>query len=72
MENYLNNLKAAIINQDIKRLKEILKEEPSFKNLEEAKEIQVYFKEALKLIQEKRDKLFKDMQKIKKLKNYTS
>ena len=72
MKSYLNELKAAVINQDVKKLKEILDKKPNFKNFEEAKEIQVYFNEAINFLNEKREKLLKDMQKIKKIKNYTS
>ncbi len=72
MKNYLNELKAAVINRDLKKLEEISKQEPGFKNIEEAKEIRVYIKEAVKLFEEEKSRLLKDMQKIKKIKNYTS
>ena len=71
MRNYLNNLKAAVINRDLKKIEQIIKKEPVFENIEEAKEIQAYIKEAVKLFEEEKNKLLKDMKKIKQIKNYT-
>ena len=71
MRNYLNNLKAAVINQDLKKIEQIIKKEPVFESEDEAKEIQAYIKEAIKLFEAEKSRLLKDMQKIKQIKNYT-
>ncbi len=71
MESYLNNLKTAVINQDLKKIEQIIKKEPVFESEDEAKEIQAYIKEAIKLFEAEKSRLLKDMQKIKQIKNYT-
>ena len=71
MESYLNRLKAAVINGDLKKIELIIKEKPTFESIEEAKEIQVYIKEAIKLFEKEKNRLLKDMKKIKQIKNYT-
>ena len=71
MKNYLNNLKVAVINQDLKKIEQIIKKEPVFESEDEAKEIQAYIKEAIKLFEAEKSRLLKDMQKIKQIKNYT-
>ena len=71
MKSYLNNLKAAVINRDLEKIKQIIKKEPVFESVEEAKEIQVYIKEAINIFEKEKNILLKEMQKIKKIKNYT-
>ncbi len=71
MESYLNRLKAAVINGDLKKIELIIKEKPTFESIEEAKEIQVYIKEAIKLFEKEKNRVLKDMKKIKQIKNYT-
>jgi hypothetical protein len=70
MENYLNELKIAVINEDLKKLEQITKKEPVFETIEEAKEIQAYLKEAVKLLQKEKNRLFIKMQKIKNLQKF--
>lgn len=71
MESYLNRLKAAVINGDLKKIELIIKEKPTFESIEEAKEIQAYIKEAIKLFEEEKNRVLKNMKKIKQIKNYT-
>ena len=70
MNKYLNELKVAVINEDLKKLEQITKKEPVFETIEEAKEIQAYLKEAVKLLQKEKNRLFGEMQKIKNLQKF--
>jgi hypothetical protein len=71
MEKYtLKELKIAVFNKDMEKLKEITKKEPSFSSVEEAKEIVRFIKLAVDIINEEKAKLSKDMQEIKKLKKF--
>jgi hypothetical protein len=70
MENYLNKLKVAVINEDIEKLKELVKEDITFSSIEEAKEINTYIKTAVKILKKEKEKLSSEMQKIKKLKKF--
>ena len=66
----LNELKIAIINEDFEKLKEISKKTPSFSSIEEAIEIQKLLKKVNKMLNIKKDEIFKEMQKIKNLKKF--
>jgi hypothetical protein len=68
--SYLNRLKAAVINEDIGKLKELLKEDISFSSIDEAKEINSYIKMAVNLLEKEKEKLSNEMQKIKKLQKF--
>ena len=71
MDTYsLNEIKIAVINEDIKKLEEISKKEPSFSSIEEAKEILSYINLAKEILKKEKLKLFKEMQEIKKLKQF--
>ncbi|GAX87223.1 conserved hypothetical protein [Lebetimonas natsushimae] len=67
---YLNKLKAAVINEDIEKLKELIKEEISFSSIDEAKEINFYIKMAVNILEKEKEKLSSEMQKIKKLQKF--
>jgi hypothetical protein len=70
MKSYLNRLKVAVINKDIEKLKELVKEDITFSSIEEAKEINTYIKTAVKILKKEKEKLSSEMQKIKKLKKF--
>ena len=66
----LNEIKIAVINEDLKKLEEISKKEPSFSSIDEAKEILNYINLAKEILKKEKLKLFKEMQKIKKLEQF--
>ena len=66
----LNELKVAVLNKDLKTLEIISTKKPSFSSIEEAKEIDSYIQEAIKILKEEKLKTFKEMEKIKKLKEF--
>lgn len=68
--SYLNELKTAVINEDIEKLKKLLKDEISFSSINEAKEINSYIQMAIDLLKKEKEKLSIEMQKIKKLKKF--
>ncbi len=71
MKTYsLNEIKIAVINEDLKKLEEISKKEPSFSSVDEAKEILSYINLAKEILKKEKLKLFKEMQEIKKLKQF--
>jgi propanediol dehydratase large subunit len=68
--SYLNELKVAVINEDIKKLEKIIDKTPEFSSVEEAKEIRAFMDKAVKLLQKEKNKLSSEMQKIKKLQTF--
>jgi len=70
--SYLNELKVAVINGDLKKLEELSKKEPFFSSLEEAKEIQAFIKKAVEILEKEKKKTALNMQKIKKLQKFNS
>ena len=66
----LNELKVAIINEDFDKLEEISKKSPSFSSIEEAQEILSLIKKATQMLNIKKQNTLKEMQKIKKLKEF--
>ena len=68
--SFLNELKIAVINKDLKKLEELSNKKVEFSSIDEAKEINNYLKEAKKIILEEKLKLNKEMQEIKKLQNF--
>lgn len=70
MKSYLDELKIAVINEDINKLKELVKKDISFSSIDEAKEINSYIQMAIKLLEKEKEKISKEMQKIKKLQKF--
>ena len=70
--SFLKELKLAVINRDLKKLNELSFKNPSFSSIEEAKELNNYIKEAIKILKEEKFKIFKEMEQIKKLKEFNS
>ena len=66
----LNDLKIAVINRDLKKLKTLSKEEVEFSSLKEAQEILSYIQKAQEILEEEKKSLLKDMDEIKKLKKF--
>ena len=72
MNKYLNELKVAVINEDLKKLESLSKRNPQFDSLEEAQEIQAFLKKAVDLLQKEKNKLSIDMKKIKDLQKFNN
>jgi len=70
--SYLRELKVAVINEDIEKLKSLLEKDITFSSLDEAKEINSYIKQAINLLTRKKNEVFKEMQKIKQLKKFNT
>jgi len=72
MNKYLNELKVAVINEDLKKLESLSKRNPQFDSLEEAQEIQSFLKKAVDLLQKEKKRLSIDMKKIKDLQKFNN
>ena len=68
----LNELKLAVIEKDIEKLKELSFKTPVFSSIEEAEEMNGYIKKATEILITEKNKLSKEMQKIKKLQKFQS
>ena len=66
----LNELKVAVINEDLKKIEELSNKEPQFSSIEEAKEFISYLEKAKKLLNSQKIKLKQEMKKIKEIKKY--
>ena len=70
-ESYsLNEIKLAVINENVEKLQQISNKEPCFSSIDEAKEILNYINLAKEIIKKEKLRLFKNMQEIKKLKKF--
>jgi len=56
----------------LKKLEQIVEKEPVFETIEEAKEIQAYLKEAVKLLQKEKNRLSLEMKKIRQLQKFNN
>jgi hypothetical protein len=72
MKNYLNELKIAVINEDIDKLQKLIDTAPEYDTLQEAQEIVAFLQQAIKLLQKEKNKLSVEMQKIKKLQKFNN
>jgi hypothetical protein len=72
MKNYLNELKVAVINEDIDKLQKLIDITPEYETIEEAREIVSFMREAIKLLQKEKNRLSIEMQKIKKLQKFNN
>ncbi len=72
MKNFLKELKIAVINEDMDKLKNLSEKTPVFSSVDEAKEIDSFIKKAVIILNNKKESLTQDMVKIKKMKNYTN
>ena len=69
--DYARELKIAIINKDLEKLKELSIVSFSFKNIEEAKEVLVLINQAISILQKEKKILSNQMKQIKKLKKFS-
>jgi len=72
LKSYINELKIAVINRDLKKLEQVVQMQPVFESLDEAVEIQAYLKQAMDILVDEKNRLSKEMQKIKNLQKFNS
>ncbi|ACM93027.1 conserved hypothetical protein [Nautilia profundicola AmH] len=72
MKSYLNELKVAVINKDLKKLEQVVQMQPVFDTMDEAMEIQAFMQQAIDLLQDEKNRLTKEMQKIKNLQKFNN
>ena len=70
--DYIKELKIAIINKDLEKLKEFSTSSFSFKDIKEAKEALALIKQAISILQKEKENLSTQMQHIKKLQKFNS
>ena len=68
--NFLNELKIAVINHNIDKLKKMSEMKPEFESVEEANEMLKYIIEAKKILEKEKNGIFCDMKEIQKLKKF--
>jgi len=66
----LNEIKLAVINRDLEKLKEISTKSPKFSSIKEAQEIESFIKKAIEILNEEKNKISKEMREIKKLQKF--
>ena len=66
----IKELKIAIINKDLEKLKELSTSSFSFENVEEAREALSLIKQAISILQKEKENLLYQMKKIKKLQKF--
>ena len=71
VNEYLSQLKLAVINQDLKKLEELADIEFKSENYDEIAEAHALIGEAIKILSEQKNKTFEAMQSLKKLRSYT-
>ncbi|WP_457561031.1 hypothetical protein [Caminibacter sp.] len=67
---FLNDLKIAVINRDLEKLKKLAHRNYEVSSVEEANELLKYIIEAKNILEEEKGKLKKQMNEIKKLKKF--
>lgn len=67
---WLNDLKIAVIEENIENINKAIQELPNFQDLDKAKEALSLLEEAMKLVNKEREKVLKTMNKIKKTKEF--
>jgi hypothetical protein len=72
MKNYLNELKIAVINEDIDKLQKLIDTAPEYNTLQEAQEIVAFLQQAVKFLQKEKNRLSAEMQKIKNLQKFNT
>jgi len=71
MEKFtLNEIKVAVINRDIEKLKELANKAPAFSSDDEAKELMYYINQATSILVEEKARISKEMKEIKKLQKF--
>ncbi len=67
---WLNDLKLAIINQEINNIGELMKNIPSIEEMDEATEALALINEAIAIVEKERERTLKTMNKIKQTKAF--
>ena len=70
--DYIKELKIAIINKDLEKLKKLSTSSFSFKNIQEAKEGLALIKQAISILQKEKENLSNQMKQVKKLQKFNS
>ena len=70
--DYIKELKIAIINKDLEKLKKLSTFSFSFNDINEAKEALSLIKQATFILQKEKEKLLNQMNQIKKLKKFNN
>ena len=70
--SYIKELKIAITNKDLEKLKELSNSSFSFKNIKEAKEALALIKQAISILQKEKEALSFQMKQIKKLQKFNN
>jgi orotate phosphoribosyltransferase len=68
--SFLKDLKIAVINRDLEKLKKLANKNYEINSIEEANELLKYIIEAKNILEEEKTKLKSGMDEIKKLKKY--
>ena len=69
---WMNNLKIAVIENDITAIGKLIQNVPEINDLGQAKESLALIKEAILLVEEEKKKTLKTMQKLKQTKAFLS
>ncbi|MDX1809870.1 MAG: hypothetical protein R3331_10050 [Sulfurospirillaceae bacterium] len=67
---WLNDLKIAIIEENIENINKSIMELPNFQDIDKAKEALSLLEEAIKVVSKEKDKVLKTMNKIQKTKEF--
>lgn len=67
---WLKSFKIALIEEDEKKLKELIDTIPTFKNIDEMKEAFALISQAISMLKEKREKIQRDMNRLNKTKAF--
>ena len=71
-KEWINNLKIAIINNDLEKIKKYSKRDiPSFDSIEEVKEALSLIENATNILKKEKEKISKNMQALKQAKKLT-
>ena len=72
MTTWINNLKIAIIEKDIKHIANTIKKLPKFEDLDRAKEALSLIGLAIEIVESEKQKTLETMKKIKQTKEFLS
>jgi len=67
---WLKSFKIALIEENEKKLKELIETIPAFENIDEMKEAFALISQAILMLKEKREKIKKDINKLNKAKAF--
>ena len=67
---WTNNLKIAVIENDIVTIGKLIQEVPAFEDIDEAREALALIQESMKLVDEEKTKMIETMKKMKQTKAF--